>query len=87
MRIPKLTPARDLTGPELAERLTHLGYDLSASLNRHDWDLLTEAARRLRQHERLLREVLPDLRNRLTRLEAGAIPTPSASLARRPPDH
>jgi hypothetical protein len=69
MRIPQLTPAHDLTGPELATRLTNLGYDLSAHLGRYDWDMLTEAARRLRQHEQLLREVMPDLRSRVAELE------------------
>ena len=70
MHLPKLTPADDLTGPELASRLTALGYYLRDRLNRHDWDVLSEAARRLRQHEQLVGEVVPDLRNRITELEA-----------------
>jgi hypothetical protein len=70
MRIPPLTPVHDLTGPELAERVTRLGWDLSANLSRGDWEVLTEAVRRLKQHEQLLREVVPDLRNRIGELEA-----------------
>ena len=69
MHLPKPTPAKDLTGPELAQSLTSLGYYLRDRLNRHDWDTLREAARRLRQHEQLLREVVPDLRNRICELE------------------
>ena len=49
--------------------LTSLGYHLRDCLNSYDWDALSEAARRLRQHEQLLREVVPDLRNRVIELE------------------
>ena len=70
MHLPQLTPADDLTGPELAKHLTSLGYYLRDRLNRHDGDVLSEAARRLRQHKQLLRGVVPDLRNRVTALEA-----------------
>ena len=73
MHLPKPTPAKDDTGPELAKHLTGLGYWLRDRLNRHDWDVLSEAARRLRQHEQLLREVVPDLRSRVTELEEALV--------------
>jgi hypothetical protein len=46
-----------------------------------EWDMIEEAMRRLNEHERLLREVLPDLRNRLTAAEPGA----AAETRLRPP--
>jgi hypothetical protein len=69
MHLPKPTPAEDPTGPDLARSLSNLGYHLRDCLNRHDWDVLSEAARRLKQHEQLLREVVLDLRNRVNQLE------------------
>jgi hypothetical protein len=58
-----------------AKRLTHT---LVAVLTRcrhrateREWDTIVEALRRLNEHERLLREVLPDLRNRLAAAESG----------------
>jgi hypothetical protein len=42
-------------------------------LTRHDWDTLREVNRRLHQHNGLVRDVLPDLRNRIAQLE-GALP-------------
>ena len=42
MRLPKPTPAHELTGPQLAERLTQLGYTLRDRLSRYDWDTLAD---------------------------------------------
>jgi hypothetical protein len=58
-----------MTGPQLAQALGHLLHRFRDQLNRHDWDTLHEASRRLHQHEGLVRDVLPDLRNRITQLE------------------
>jgi hypothetical protein len=70
---------------QTAKQLTHT---LVAVLTRcrhgateREWDAIEEALRRLKEHERLVREVLPDLRSRLTAAESGA--TPKARL--RPP--
>jgi hypothetical protein len=69
MHLPKPTPPHELTGPQLAECLTSLGYRLGDQLDRYAWDLFTEAARRLKQHELLVRDVVPDLRSRIGGLE------------------
>jgi hypothetical protein len=66
---PQPTPPHDLSGKDLAERLAKAFYRFRDRLTRHDWDALNEAIRRLQHHERLVRDVLPDLRNRLTELE------------------
>jgi hypothetical protein len=58
-----------MTGPQLAQALGYLLHRFRDQLNRHDWDILQEASRRLNQHEGLVRDVLPDLRNRITQLE------------------
>jgi hypothetical protein len=62
-----------MTGPQLAQALGYLLHRFRDQLNRHDWDTLHEASRRLNQHEGLVPDVLPDLRNRITQLE-GALP-------------
>ena len=53
-----------MTGPQLAEALVNLLCRFQDRLTRHDWDTLHEASHRLHQHEGLVRDVLPDLRNR-----------------------
>jgi hypothetical protein len=58
-----------MTGHQLARALGYLLHRFRDQLNRHDWDTLHEASRRLHQHEGLVRDVLPDLRNRVTQLE------------------
>jgi hypothetical protein len=62
-----------MTGPQLAGALVHLLHRFRDQLNRHDWDTLHEASRRLHQHEGLVRDVLPDLRNRITELEGALV--------------
>ena len=69
MPLPKPTPPNELTGPQLARALGHLLHRFRDQLDRHDWETLDEASRRLEQHEGLVRNVLPDLRNRITQLE------------------
>jgi hypothetical protein len=39
-----------------------------------EWDAIEEALRRLTEHERSLRDVLPDLRDRLAASESGSRP-------------
>jgi hypothetical protein len=69
MPLPKPTPPDEMTGPQLAQALGYLLHRFRDQLNRHDWDTLHEASRRLHQHEGLVRDVLPDLRNRISELE------------------
>ena len=69
MALPKPTPPNEMTGPQLAGALGYLLHRFRDQLNRHDWETLHEASRRLHQHEGLVRDVLPDLRNRITQLE------------------
>src|SRR5262249_55849142 len=69
MPLPQPTPANEQTGPELAKSLASLLHRFRDQLNRHEWDILNEASRRLNQHEGLVRMVLPDLRHRITELE------------------
>jgi|SRR6516225_961060 hypothetical protein len=69
MPLPKPTPPDEMSGPQLAQALGYLLHRFRDQLNRHDWDTLHEASRRLNQHEGLVRDVLPDLRNRITELE------------------
>jgi hypothetical protein len=40
-------------------------------VSEREWDVIEEALRRLAEHERLVRQVLPDLRNRLSAAEDG----------------
>jgi hypothetical protein len=58
-----------MSGPQLAGALTNLLHRFRDQLNHYDWDTLNEASRRLDQHEALVRDVLPDLRNCITQLE------------------
>ena len=55
-----------LTTRQLAEALTLTAVGCRDRLSRPDWDALDEVTRQLRGHERLLAEVLPDRRQRLT---------------------
>jgi hypothetical protein len=58
-----------LTGRQIAEALVHLLYRFRGQLGRPEQDALEEGARRMRQPEQLVREVLPDLRGRLAAAE------------------
>ena len=69
MPLPNPTPPDEMTGPQLAQALGYLFHRFRDQLNRHDWDTLHEASRRLHQHEGLVRDVLPDLHNRSSELE------------------
>jgi hypothetical protein len=68
--LPPPTPANELRGDQLAERLAYVFYRFRDRLTTPDWDALHEAVRRLKQHEQLLRSVVPDLRNQIADLEA-----------------
>jgi hypothetical protein len=46
-----------------------LSYRLRGQLHQLDQDALEEAARRVRRHEELVQDVLPDLGNRLAAAE------------------
>jgi hypothetical protein len=52
-----------LTGKQISEALVGLIYRLRGQLHRHEGDVLEEAAKRVRRHEALVQDVLPDLRN------------------------
>jgi len=58
-----------MTTGQLAEHLAHAFCRNRNRLSRQDWDVAEEVLRRVRQHEQLLADVLPDLRNRLTSAE------------------
>src|SRR5207248_323831 len=62
-------PAESLNARDLCDRLTRLYVYCRDRLHDADRDALKEAMRRVREHERLVREVVPDLRNRITELE------------------
>jgi hypothetical protein len=70
MPLPKPTSPDEMTGPQLAQALGYLLHRFRDQLTRYDWDTLHEASRRLNQHEGLVRDVLPDLRNRISELES-----------------
>ena len=73
MPLPKPTSPDEMTGPQLAQALGYLLHRFRDQLTRYDWDTLHEASRRLNQHEGLVRDVLPDLRNRITELEGALV--------------
>jgi hypothetical protein len=52
--------------PEQAEKADELGPRIAARVRQ---DALKEAAKRVRQHEALVQDVLPDLRSRLAAAE------------------
>jgi len=63
--------ARQLTGDQLADRLIQIMYQFRDRLHPVERDALQEAARRVKEHERLLCDVLPDLRARVDQAEGG----------------
>jgi hypothetical protein len=73
MPLPKPTPPDEMTGRQLARALGYLLHRFRDQLNRHDWDTLHEASRRLNQHEGIVRDVLPDLRNRISEPEGALV--------------
>jgi hypothetical protein len=61
---PRSLPAKTL-GETLVAILSRCQY----GAEQWEWDVIQEAQRRLREHERLLRDILPELRNRLSAAE------------------
>ncbi len=51
-----------LRAKELSERLARLAYRARGIVTQDDWDTIEEAIRRLRQHEVLVEDILPELR-------------------------
>jgi hypothetical protein len=62
-----------MSAKELAERLTRLYYRCRGLVHADDWDALEECIRRIKQHEQLERDVLRDLRARLTEAERAGV--------------
>jgi hypothetical protein len=60
---------KQMTGKELGEQLWQLIRRFPDQFNGDDERLIGEAERRLRAHDGLVADVLPDLRNRITALE------------------
>ena len=63
-----MDPAQ-LTATQLADHILRFCTQNRDRLDTQAWDVALEACRRVRQHEGLLRDVLPDLRNRLAAAE------------------
>ncbi len=70
--------AAALCAQQITESLLRIAYHARGRLTHDDWDVIEEAVRRVKQHERLVREVLPDLRLRLAHMATSADPDPSA---------
>jgi hypothetical protein len=58
-----------MTARQLGDYLTVYHMRNRGRLSAEDREVLWELVRRIEQHERLVREVVPDLRNRLTQME------------------
>jgi hypothetical protein len=54
-----------LTGKQISEPLVGIIYRLRGQFHQLEPNALEKAARRVRRHEALVQDVLPDLRNRL----------------------
>jgi hypothetical protein len=63
------TPPHHLTGCQLADYLTAFYVRNRDRLAAEEREVLWEVVCRVEEHERLVRDVLPDLRNRITQLE------------------
>ena len=63
-------PAAALSAQRLAESLQRIVSYARARLTPEDWDVIEEAIRRVKQHERLVQDVLPNLRLRLSEAES-----------------
>jgi hypothetical protein len=58
-----------LTGKQISEALVGIIYRLRGRLHRSEQDALEKAAKRVRRHEALVQDVLPDKRSRLAAAE------------------
>jgi hypothetical protein len=63
------SPSTTWPGKKNSEALVGIIYRLRGRLHRSEKDVLEEAAKRVRRHEALVQDVLPDLRNRLAAAE------------------
>ena len=61
----------ELTATQLEDRILRFCTLTREHIENHGWAVVREACHRLKQHEGLLRDVLPDLRARLTAAEGG----------------
>jgi hypothetical protein len=71
---------RNLSAKQLSHTLVAVLTRCRHRASEREWGAIEEALRCLGEHERLLRDVLPDLRNRLAAAESGSRPE-----ARSPP--
>jgi hypothetical protein len=78
------TPPHRLTARQIAEHLTSFYLRNRDRFAGEDREVLWELVRRVEQHERLVGDVVPDLRNRLTRLERALTAAAPACPARTP---
>ena len=73
-----MDPAQ-LTATQVADRLLRFCNRMKDRCDTRTWDAVREACRRVRQHEILTSDVLPDLRNRLTAAEESACTGPAGA--------
>ncbi len=78
-----MDPAQ-LTATQLADHVLRFCTQNRDRLDSQAWDVAFEVCRRVRQHETLLRDLLPDLRARLTAAEESACGHP-AGVTSSPP--
>jgi hypothetical protein len=61
---------RNLSAKRLSETVLAILTRCRHRAGEREWDAIQEALRRLGEHERLLREILPELRTRLSAAES-----------------
>jgi hypothetical protein len=62
---------RNLSAKQLAEIVVAVLTPCRHRAGEDEWDAIQEALRRVGEHERLLRDILPELRNRLSAAQDG----------------
>jgi hypothetical protein len=63
--------AAEHSAQRIAGELHRIASFARARLTPEDWDIIEEAIRRVKQHEKLVQDVLPNLRLRLSQTENG----------------
>jgi hypothetical protein len=58
--------AADLTAKQISETLMQIMVRLRYRCTDEEWMAVEEGIRRVKEHERLVQDVLPDLRNRIS---------------------
>jgi hypothetical protein len=81
------TPPHHMTARQLGDYLTVYHMRNCDRLSAEEREVLWELLRRVEQHERLISEVLPDLRNLLTRAGRNPCPVRRAGLHYQAPGH